>query len=111
MTDESFSKLGNLKSRLDIDVKHNLFVPVSGRAKCAVHCWAMNRKLMIEKYIYFYNDYNINICIDYHRLLKNEQDMVAIKEELSKKFNKEENPRERKNKSMMLQSILSVTVV
>ena len=37
--------------------------------------------------------------------------MIAIKEELSKKFNKEENPRERKNKSMMLQSILSVTVV
>ena len=93
-------KLGNLKAHFDISAKHDIFVPV-GRAKCAVHRWATNRRVTMEKHIYFCNDCNINICIDYHRLLKTKEDMLGIKEMLCKRFINEEDPKFKKKRSVM----------
>ena len=76
-----FPVLGNLKSRFCIRAKHDAFIPV-GRAKCAIHRWATNREVTTEKHAHCCSDCNMNVCIDCHRLLKSEQDMLAIKDEL-----------------------------
>ena len=92
VNDESFSKLGNLKSCFDISANHGIFIPV-GRAKYAIHRWATNRKVTTEKHVYFCSDCNINTRIDCHLVLRTEEDMLAIKKKLSDNFMKENDPK------------------
>ena len=60
VTNKSFTMLGNLKAQFDISTRYDAFIPVS-QAKCAVHHWATNQKVTMEKHIYFCSDYNINM--------------------------------------------------
>ena len=101
VTNDSFLKLSNLKSRFDISTKYDIYVPV-GRAKYAVHCWATERKVTTEKPVYFYNNCNINVYIDCHHLLKSEKDIIASKKDLYKKFMNEVEPKLKKKSVMQL---------
>ena len=83
--DNSFAKLSNLKARFNISVKCNISILVR-RAKYTIYYQVIKRKAMIEKQTYFYNDYNINTCINYYHLLKLEKDMSIIKNNLHAKF-------------------------
>ena len=110
VTDESFMKLGNLQSRFNLKASHDLFIP-SGRAKCAIHRWATDRKVTTERHVYFCNDCNINVCIDCHRLLKSEENMIDLKPSLCKEFMKENEIKmkdKKKIKKLQVGSIVSV---
>ena len=109
VTEESFTKLSNLKAQFDISTRYDVFATVSW-AKYVVYHWTTNQKVTMEKHVYFCLDCNINVYINCYYLLKTEQDMIGKKEELCKKFLSEENPKWKKSSIVQL-SISLITAI
>ena len=71
----------------------------------------MDRKVTTERYAYFCNDCNINVCIDCQRLLKSEENMIDLKPSLCKEFIKENELKVKNKKKKMKFQVSSMALV
>ena len=85
ITDDSFRPNGNMSDRLSRGIEHD-FEMCSKHSRCAIHRWATDRKVSRHNDVYFCPVCNICVCISCHKLLRNEKDILSLKNELCTKF-------------------------
>ena len=85
VTDESFLPKGNLSHRMNAGLFHNLMAP-SKSAKCAIHRWATNRKIVRMKHVFYCPDCNVNVCINCHHLLRMEPKLLEQNKDICQRM-------------------------
>ena len=88
ITDDSFGPNGNMKDRMSRAVDHDLEL-CTKHSRCAIHRWATDRKVSLHTNVFFCPGCNICVCIECHKLLRHEKDILGMKKELCCKFTNE----------------------